>query len=215
VPAKRTKRRKVASRRGKYDRTMSPADRHADQRTKLLDAATAVIAANGLTETTVEAIVARAGMSRRTFYEQFDDLRDVLSEVYERAATVSLTMVQSSARAQLDPLDAIRAGLAAYFMAVANYPDVARVMFDEYRHGGPDFEARYQRDSARYGELLFEQLSKAHKKGTLSREPTEVGTFLLAKGIEAIAMRAITRGEHAKLPSSAPEIYELVVAAFR
>jgi AcrR family transcriptional regulator len=58
--------RRKASSRGKYDRSLTAAARLADQRTKLLDAATSVIAAKGFGETTVEAIVARAGMSRRT-----------------------------------------------------------------------------------------------------------------------------------------------------
>lgn len=209
------RKRKVASRRGRYDRSLSSAARRADQRTKLLDAATLVIAAKGFTDTTVEAIVERAGMSRRTFYEHFDDLRDVLVQIYDRAAAISLTMVSSSVRAQANPLAAVRAGVAAYFMAIATYPDVARVMFEEYRLGGPAFEARYQRDSARYGELLFEQLAAAHREGSLGRAPTEVSAFLLAKGIEAVAMRAIARGEHTRLPDSTVEVYELVLATFR
>src|SRR6185503_12249202 len=181
-------RTKKASGRGKYDRTMSAAQRQADQRTKLLDAATHVFATTGYLAATVEAIVERAGMSRRTYYEHFIDLRDVLAQVYDRAAMVSLTMVSSSARAHDDPMDALRAGLTAYLTAASTYPDVARVMFAEYRLGGADFEARYQRDSAHYAELLLELLENAHAKKKLRRNPTDLVVFTLAKGIEAVAM---------------------------
>jgi len=207
--------RKPASSRGKYDRTMSAAERQVDQRTKLLDAATSVIATKGFTETTVEAIVARAGMSRRTYYEHFTDVRDVLAQIYERAATISLTMVTSSARAHADPLEALRAGITAYFMAVSTYPEVARVMFQEYRQGGRDFEARYQRDSARYAELLLELLQAVYEAKQLAKKPTEPTVFAVSKGIEGLAVRAIANGQQTKLHALVPEIYDLVLAPFR
>jgi len=206
---------KRRSARGKYDRTMSAAERHGDQRTKLLDAATSVIASKGFGETTVEAIVARAGMSRRTYYEHFSDVRDVLAQIYERAATISLTMVTSSARSHSDPRESLRAGIAAYFMAVATYPEVARVMFQEYRQGGRDFEARYQRDSARYADLLLELLQSVHAAGHVAKRPTETTVFAISKGIEGLAVRAIAQGEHRGLDALVPEIYELVLAPFR
>jgi AcrR family transcriptional regulator len=213
--ARHVAKRKAASARGKYDRSLSAADRHADQRSRLLDAATTVIASKGFAETTVEAIVERAGMSRRTYYEHFSDVRDVLAQIYERAAAISMTMVRSSARAQSDPIEALRAGLTAYFMAVATYPHVARVMFQEYRQGGRDFEVRYQRDSGRYAELLLELLLAVHAAGRLAKRPTEPSVFALAKGIEGLAVRAIARREHAKLTAMVPELMALVLAPFR
>lgn len=204
-----------ASGRGKYDRSLTAAARQADQRTKLLDAATSVIAARGFGETTVEAIVARAGMSRRTYYEHFTDVRDVLAQIYDRAATISLTMVMSSARAHTDPLEALRAGLAAYFTAVSTYPEVARVMFQEYRQGGRDFETRYQKDSARYAELLLELLHAVHAAGHLTRKPTEPTVFAITKGIENLAVRAIARKDQQALHELLPELLELSLAPFR
>jgi AcrR family transcriptional regulator len=208
-------RARKTSGRGKYDRSLTAAARQADQRTQLLDAATSVIAAKGFGATTVEAIVARAGMSRRTYYEHFTDVRDVLAQIYERAATISLTMVTSSARAHTDPLEALRAGLAAYFLAVSTYPEVARVMFQEYRQGGRDFETRYQKDSARYAELLLEMLQAVHKTGQLSKKPTEATVFAVAKGIEGLAVRAIATRQHAELHMLLPEMLELTLSPFR
>jgi AcrR family transcriptional regulator len=201
--------------RGKYDRSLSTAARQADQRTKLLDAATFVLAAKGFGETTVEAIVERAGMSRRTYYEHFSDVRDVLAQIYDRAAAISLTMVQSSARAHAEPLEALRAGLAAYVTAVTAYPEVARVMFQEYRQGGRDFEARYQRDSGRYAELLFEMLLAIHATGHLAKKPTEPTVFAIAKGIEGLAVRAIATKRQHELAALVPELVELSLAPFR
>ncbi|MEO8702874.1 MAG: TetR/AcrR family transcriptional regulator [Kofleriaceae bacterium] len=209
------RRKPKPSRRGKYDRSMTAKERESDQRIKLLDAATQVIAGVGFTESTVEAIIARAGMSRRTFYEHFSDLRDVLGQVYDRAAEISLTMVLSSSRAPVEPFEGLRAALAAWFHAVATYPEVARVMFQEYRLGGPEFAARYERDSARYAELLFEHLTAAHVKGQLARAPTLTSAYVLAKGIEAVSIRAIARGEQSTLPELVPEMFTLITASYR
>ncbi|MBA2541256.1 MAG: TetR/AcrR family transcriptional regulator [Deltaproteobacteria bacterium] len=208
-------RKRKTSSRGKYDRSLTAAARQSDQRTKLLDAATSVIAAVGFGETTVEAIVERAGMSRRTYYEHFTDVRDVLAQIYERASSISLAMVTSSARAHTAPLEALRAGLAAYFLAVSTYPEVARVMFQEYRQGGRDFEARYQRDSARYAELLLELLGAVHTAGAITKKPTEATVFAIAKGIEGLAVRAIAKQEQHALPALLPELVELTLAPFR
>ncbi|MEJ7604020.1 MAG: hypothetical protein WKG01_39435, partial [Kofleriaceae bacterium] len=134
---------------------------------------------------------------------------------YDRAATISFQMVASRVRAEPDPLLGVRLGAATYFEAVAAYPEVARVMFEEYRLAGPEYEARYQRDSDKYAELLFESLKAAYDQGQLSRLPTERVVYVFSKGIEALAMREITRGAHAKLPALAEEISELMISTFR
>ena len=63
---------------GKYDRGRSPRERWDEQHTKLLEAATVVIARRGFGAAAVEGVIAQAGMSRRTFYEHFDDMHDLL-----------------------------------------------------------------------------------------------------------------------------------------
>lgn len=206
--------RKRATGRGKYDRTASAETRFTEQHTKLLDFATQLFADKGFAATTVAQIIAKAGMSRRTFYEHFVDLRDVLAQVYERAADVGFTLVAHQGRAETDPLAQVRAGLAAYFTVVAAYPEVARVMFQEYPAAGRDFAARYQADSMRYGTLLHESLTLAHAKGLIAKAPTEIAVFMLFKGIEMLAVTQIAKREHAKLPLLAPELADVIIDAF-
>lgn len=206
--------RKRASGRGKYDRAVSSEARYSEQHTKLLDFATQVFAAKGFAQTTVAAIITKAGMSRRTFYEHFVDLRDVLAKVYERAADVGYTLVAHQSRAEADPLQQIRAGLTAYFSVVAAYPEVARVMFQEYPAAGRDFAARYQADSMRYGTLLHESLVAAHAQGLIVKAPTELAVYMLFKGVELLAVAQIAKREHATLPLLAPELAEVIIDAF-
>lgn len=206
--------RKRATGRGKYDRAVSTEARYTEQHTKLLDFATQLFAAKGFAATTVAAIIAKAGMSRRTFYEHFDDLRDVLAQVYERAADVGYTLVAHQSRAEVDPLQQIRAGLAAYFAVVAAYPDVARVTFQEYPAAGREFAARYQADSMRYGTLLHESLVAAHAQGLIAKAPSELAVFMLFKGVELLAVTQIAKREHATLLLLAPELADVIIDAF-
>jgi len=206
--------RKRRSGRGTYDRSASTEARHSEQHTKLLDFATQVFATKGFAGATVEQIIAKAGMSRRTFYEHFVDLHDVLAQVYERGANVGYTLVAHQGRAEADPLKQVGAGVAAYFSVVAAYPEVAHVMFQEYPAAKREFAARYQQDSMRYGALLHESLAAAYAQGLIAKAPTEIAVYMLFKGIEMLAVAQIAKREHAKLPLLAPELADLIIDAF-
>src|SRR5687767_13565478 len=81
--------------RGKYDRTRTQDERVRDQRRRLLDAAGHVFAEVGWADATVETIVSRAGMSRRTFYEHFDDLKSCLLTLHQRVSDLSFRSVEA------------------------------------------------------------------------------------------------------------------------
>lgn len=58
---------------------MSPSPRE-----RILRAAVEVVAKRGMDKATVRLVIARAGVSSRTFYEQFEGLDDRLVEVMDR-----------------------------------------------------------------------------------------------------------------------------------
>src|SRR3954467_9696688 len=80
--------------RGKYDRTRTPDEREKEQLARLLDAAGHVFAEVGWADATVEAIVSRAGMSRRTFYEHFEDLGECLRVFHQKATRRAFRAVE-------------------------------------------------------------------------------------------------------------------------
>ncbi len=182
-----------ASTRGKYDRGQSPSARRAAQREAMLDAATFVIAGKGFGQASVEAIVLRAGMSRRTFYEHFEDLRDVLHQIHDRAADLAFAFVSTQLNAEHDPLEQIRAGISAYLGAIAAHPNVARVVFREVRSAGPEFHARREKETERYTQLLLAALARAHRRGQLAHPPDETIAYALSAAVEAVALRMLAR----------------------
>jgi AcrR family transcriptional regulator len=204
-----------AAGRGKYDRSQTVEERRGERRERLLDSATEVFAARGYAGTRVDDIVEHAGISRRTLYEDFESVDAILTEVYERAVRISFASILERMAAVPDPLDRIRAGVAAYYELIAANPAAARVVFEVYRHAGPAQAARYERNTARYAQLLLESLDAAHAAGLLGRPPDEASVYALTKGLEAVGVRAIGRGEHRRLGETAQGMATLIIEAFR
>lgn len=203
-----------ATTRGKYDRAQPAKERRAHQREALLDAATTVFAKAGFAQSSVEAIVKRARMSRRTFYEHFKDLRDVLNSVHERAADLAYAFISAQLEATPDPLERIRVGIHAYLGAISANRDAARVVLREARAAGPEYEPRRDAESQRYTNLLLEALREAHRTGQLPAAPDETIAYALTSGIEGVALRYIARKEEEKAAEAAPALVEMAFRAF-
>jgi AcrR family transcriptional regulator len=198
---------------GKYDRSQSAASRRREQRAKLLGAAAAVFAAHGYADASVEAIVVRAGMSRRTFYEHFRDLREVLLRLHERAAQFSVTHVRRAMDAQRDPVASVEAGIHAFLALCAANDDLGRVLFREVRAAG--YEARREALEDAFAGLLLAGLRKAHRRGAIAVAPDSLTVTALIGALETIAMRLVEHGDGARLPALTPMFLRMTLGAFR
>ena len=203
------------SARGKYDRSQSTEERFQQMHEKLLDAATTVFAERGYSATRVDDVVDYAGISRRTLYQHFESLEAVLDEIYDRAIRTSFQVLVPRLAGVTDPIERIRAGVGAYYELIADNPAAARVVFDQYRQAGPAQAARYALNTTRYAMLMLEILNGAYAAKRLRRAPDELTVYVLVKGLEAAAMRALDRGELGSLHDIASVMAELVINAFR
>jgi len=200
--------------RGKYDRTRTPDERQKEQLRRLLDAASHVFAEMGWAEATVEAIVSRAGMSRRTFYEHFDDLKACLLTIHQRAARRAFRAVEMAVEAQAAPNDMLRLGVEGLMHGIAAFPHVARVMFRVVRAAGPEFEQVHDQMMARFAKLVFDGVQKAYDLGRAKVPPDELRVFALVASMEAVAMRYVLRGEERKAAEAAPILIDMVQRTF-
>ncbi len=206
--------------RGKYDRTRSPDERQKEQMRRLLEAAGFVFAEMGWADATVEAIVNRAGMSRRTFYEHFDDLKACLLVLHQKVTKVSFRAVENQVQAQTDPPEMLKMGITAFLGGIAMFPHMARVMFRVVRSAGPEFEVIHEQMMARFAKLVLEGVERTFDLGLgLGKRPAdgqvELRVFALVSGMEAVAMRYVMRGEETKALDAAPILVDMVQKAFR
>jgi AcrR family transcriptional regulator len=204
--------------RGKYDRTRSPDERQKEQLRRLLDAAGHVFAEVGWADATVEAIVNRAGMSRRTFYEHFDDLKECLLILHQKVSKVSFRAVESQVQGQKDPATQLTLGVTAFLGGIAMFPHMARVMFRVVRSAGPEFETVHAQMMARFAKLVLEGVENSFSAGGRSKMPAdgqlELRVFALVSGMEAVAMRYVLENQESKALEAAPVLIDMVQKTF-
>jgi AcrR family transcriptional regulator len=168
--------------RGKYDRGVTPAVRKKEQRRALLLAATSVFARLGYAGAKVEDVVEEAGISRRTFYEHFDDLAGALAAVHDASGKFAMRLVDAEL-AQAPPKEKLERGIRALLTLVSQNPGLARVLFGETRVAGRRFEERQEKLRAHFALVLREALVGLGKK------PDDVAVVALVAGIEAVGLR--------------------------
>ncbi|MCU1449613.1 MAG: transcriptional regulator, TetR family [Acidimicrobiales bacterium] len=121
---------------------MSREEVELSQRARLLQAATEAVAEQGYVKTTVADILARAGVSRATFYQLFRDKEDCFLAAYKNdadfvAAVMAVQLEQVKASGDLDPLERLDRVLEVYLTALRSAPALARVFLVEVYAAGP------------------------------------------------------------------------------
>jgi AcrR family transcriptional regulator len=115
------------------------------QRARVIGAMFDVAAQRGAGSVTVAHVVERSGVSRRTFYEHFEDREDCLLAAFERALTLASQHVLPAYDAAKGWRERIRAGLIALLAFCDREPSVARMLVCESQaSGGKVAERRAQ-----------------------------------------------------------------------
>lgn len=198
---------------GRYDRNQPLDARRTEQRTRLLQAAAVVFAVHGFTGASVDLIIREVRMSRRTFYEHFRDLGEVLVEVYEGGARVLSGRVEEAVNGQADPTAKVREGILAYLTAMRDSAPLARVLHHEIHAIGPSHAQRHEAMRDRYVQIWQRGFQEAYDAGHARRVPDELTVYALSTAIEAVAMRYLDRGEEDRILEAAPALISLAVTA--
>lgn len=199
--------------RGQYDRTQTASQRRREQRASLLASAARVFAERGFSNASVEAIIQDAGMSRRTFYGHFRDLRDALRKLHDQSARFAVAFVREAVEAAPDPVAAIDAGIRAFLELSAKNADLARVLFYEIRASGDDKRRESLEDS--FADMLLGALRSAHDRGDITIAPDRLAVVALVGAIETTAMRLVEHRREARLRDAAPMLLRMTLNAFR
>ncbi len=111
---------------------VSPEQRRADRRTRLVEAGLALYGSQGFAATSIDAVCAEAGLTKRYFYESFGSAEDLLAAVYLDATARVQTRVASAVLEAGDDLQAaVAAGITAYFHEIDQDRRTANVILSE------------------------------------------------------------------------------------
>lgn len=180
------------------------------QRKRILDATVGEVGERGLQSVTIAGVVARAGVSRSTFYELFGDL-DVCILAVLREVTSRSTGLISEALAQ-EPRwqDGVLAALAALLTFLDREPLLARVFLVETLAGSPAVLKHRASELA----LLNPLVDAGRKQGQAKREPPELAAEASVASITGILHTRLVTGEAPPFIGLLGQLVGLVVAPY-
>lgn len=111
------------------------------QRIRLTVAMAEEMAGSGYVGTPVAAVLKRAGVSRQTFYELYDDKHACFLDALDLVGAVLLADLRAEAGPG-DPLDRARAAIGAYLDTIVRHRAFARLFLVEVHAAGEEAMAR-------------------------------------------------------------------------
>jgi AcrR family transcriptional regulator len=175
----------------------------ASQRTRLLEAVGRAVAERGYAAATIDDVVRRAGVSKKTFYEHFADKEDCFLAAYEAASEELLERVREAHAGDGDWVERTRAGIVAYLRWLAADPALARVYLVEVAAAGPRALERREALRDRYAELIRERRP--------SDLPFEILHAVVA-AVDDVVVRHIRESGAEDLPALEPVLVYLQTA---
>lgn len=181
------------------------------QRARLLAGIVAAVTEHGYPSTSIADVIARAGVSRKTFYEQFEGKDECFAVAYGREMDRLVEVTLSAFAAEGPPwARRLRSALTALCAAIAGNPAVARLCFVEALDAGPVTAAR--RREALSGLLpLFE----AAPSDALGDSPFRASLRMGRIGdLAEMLHREVAAGAGGSLPGLVPELTYLMALPF-
>jgi AcrR family transcriptional regulator len=180
----------------------------------MLDAVTRAVADRGYARMTVADIVARAEVSRRTFYEQFENKEDCFLAAYEAGAQALAADIRAAVRA-LSPEDDwrtwTRVALESFTTGLASSPDFARVFFVDVLGAGHRAVELRQRVYDLFAERLRILVTHAARRDKSIQPVSDLVLRALVGGIGELVQRHILTEGAASLGKLAPDLAQLAI----
>jgi AcrR family transcriptional regulator len=204
-----------AEKRGRRPEQL-PAGRHGltrrdvarSQRERILAAVAEAVAEEGYQGARVTDVIARAGVSRKTFYEHFADKEEAFLAAYDRALAQLMAITQEAFDGPEEWPDRAREALRAFLDALAADPARARMAIVEVLAAGPRALAR--REAAIRGFTYFVDAGRADAPRGL---PSFTALAILG-GINEILYAHLLRDAAADLPDLLPDLVYTVTLPF-
>ena len=182
------------------------------QRARLISAAVLVVDELGWSATTVAHITARARVSRRTFYDLFENREDCLRAVLEDVADRIVAEIADAELSGLGWADRVRGGLFAILSFFDREPVLARVCVVQALQGGPRVLVWREDILARLAAILDEGRDASAR----SRECTDLtAEGLVGAACAIVYARLLTNKRREPLTSLLGELMSLIVLPYQ
>jgi AcrR family transcriptional regulator len=181
---------------------LPPALARDTQRERLLHGMAQTVARRGYAATPVAEILKAAGVSRRTFYEQFADKEDCFLEAYDAIVAVCTERLVVAYHAGESWEDGIAHAYESLLGTLAAEPDFAHLGVVGVLGAGPRGLARREATLRRFARFIDFTRERAP---AAARPPPLVGQAIVG-GIHELVYSQIVRGEATRLPQLIDEL---------
>jgi AcrR family transcriptional regulator len=178
------------------------------RRRRFTDALAEVCSERGFREATVARIVSRAGTSRNTFYELFENRDDAFMSMLDRGIDELIGRVEASCdEASGEPLAQVQAGLEGAVGWIVERPHQARACMVDAAGATPTSLVRQQEAVTRLAEML-----KVVAPSDVPRPPT-LEEYLVG-GVQSVLRQLVVDGEIERAPTLVPDLSAVLLAPY-
>jgi AcrR family transcriptional regulator len=177
-------------------------------RGRALAAMAEAVGERGYPETTVRDVLERARMSRRTFYQLFDNREECFLATYDHARSEALAWLDDGHGHETSCAPHLTSVLADVLEYLATKPDFARVLVVEPVAAGPLGVARHERTMHELTELLAR--SSSRNGSGLGADELRLRCEASIGAIHRVMSARIVEGRARDLPGLASELAGLV-----
>lgn len=175
---------------------------------RIMDALAELTAEQGYEATKISDIVKRAGVARKTLYDNFEGKEEVFLAAFDAARDEVLRRVEEGGAVdEGDWKDRVEGGLAAFLGYVAEQPTLARMCMIEALSATPATTKRYEDALETFVKLTRDALPSD------KRLPDTVAETLVG-GVAWIVYQQIRRGEAERAEDLLPELTEFMTAPY-
>jgi AcrR family transcriptional regulator len=183
--------------------------RTSDARARLIGGLLAALPSRGYAKVTIADIVRGAGVSKRTFYEHFQDKEACFLAAYELLSERTLKAVASAADPTLPWDRQVAAAVQAYVDVFGVNPQVSRVFMSEVYAAGPRAVALQRETHARFAKLLRRLVTRSRKNNPQLQPLSASMATVLVGGINELVLVSL-HSQDAKMKTIEPTITRLV-----
>ncbi len=180
------------------------------QRSRLLAAAAVVIDEDGYEQVSVQRIAERARVSRRTFYELFDNREECLVALLDEAAERVQRELEAAGLGGLAWRERVRGGLWVILSFLDAEPVLARICVVQSLHAGPEGLERREQLLARLAGVLDE----GRREGPRGEECTLVTAEGLVGGALGVVYARLRGGDRRPLTGLLDELMGMIALQY-
>lgn len=183
-----------------------------EPRRRLIEGMTQALLEKPFAAVTIADVVRHAHVSKRTFYEHFEDKNACFLACYAAMSDLALLAIEASASSVLPWREQVRKATKMYLSLLEAQPVLTRALLLEILSAGPDALALRREVMTRFVDKLrsFVEEGRKHEKGIVAL--SESMAFAVIGGVHELTLLAVEQGRAHRLTELADTATDLLVA---